>query len=105
MLIDRASSAVKSAVDKLKSLVLKASGRDDEQLCQQLADPETSRDELVALLTEVEAPSDEELVAAAKDVLRLTGHLDQRGIYIADMHHNCGVQVGDGNTMTLNFNG
>jgi hypothetical protein len=100
---DTASAAVKDAYGKLASLVRKVLGRDDDQLREQLADPATTRDELVAALTTADAGNDAELVAAARALLRLTGHIDQRGKYVVKMRDNKGVQIGDGNTMTLNL--
>ncbi|ONI86977.1 hypothetical protein ALI144C_10055 [Actinosynnema sp. ALI-1.44] len=100
---DTASTAVKDAYSGLKSLTRKAlrrDGRDGERL---LADPTAHRDELVAALTTVDAEPDVDLVAAAKTVLHLTGHIDQRGKYVVDVHDNKGVQVGDGNTMTVSL--
>jgi hypothetical protein len=62
-------------------------------------------DELVAALTAAGAGNDAELVDAAKAVLRLTGHVDQQGKYVLDVHDNQDTQIVDGNTMTLNSNG
>jgi len=98
---ESASDAVKDAYAKLKSLVVKAWGRDDEEVRQQLATPEVASGELVAVLEA--AGDDDELVDAARDVLRLTGNVDQRGKFVIHAHDNKGMQVGDNNTMTLNF--
>lgn len=100
---DTASTAVTDAYSGLKALTRKAlrrSGREDERLPERLADPEAHRDELVAALAAAGAGQDAELIAAAAAMLRLTG---QRGKYVIDVHDNKGVQIGDGNTMTLDF--
>lgn len=98
---DSASDAVKNAYTKLKSLATKALDRDDDEIRQQLADPDAARAELVAALET--ARDDDALVDAARNVLQLTGYVDQRGKFVIHAHDNKGMQVGDNNTMTLNF--
>jgi hypothetical protein len=63
-------------------------------LDEQLADPSSHGAELRAALTAAEP--DEELVAAARSLLALTK-------YQVDIKDSQGIQVGDNNTMTLNF--
>lgn len=91
---DSASDAVKNAYAKLKSLVARALGLSEDE-------PEPTRAELVAALEAVQ--DDDVLVDAARDVLQLTGYVDQRGKFVVHAHDNKGMQVGDNNTMTLNF--
>jgi hypothetical protein len=98
---DSATDAVKNAYAKLKSLVITALGRDDDEIRQQLAEPAAARAELVAALET--ARDDDVLVDAARNVLQLTGYVDQRGKFVIHAHDNKGMQVGDNNTMTLNF--
>lgn len=97
-LTNTASAGVKDAYEGLKSLTRKALHRDeaDEQLEQQLADPQAHSEELRAELAAAHADNDAELVAAARKLLALVE-------YRIDVHDNQGVQIGDGNTMTLNF--
>ncbi|ONI87368.1 hypothetical protein ALI22I_21770 [Saccharothrix sp. ALI-22-I] len=95
---ETASTAVKDAYQGLKSLTsraLRRGGSDDEP-----TDPE----ELKAALTAADAGSDPELVAAARRVLELTDPEGaSAGKYRVNVRDSQGVQIGDGNTMTLNF--
>jgi len=107
---DTASSAVKDAYAGLKTLTSKAlrgegdDPSDDAVIVAQLADPEAHQDELRKALAAANADEDAELAAAARRVLALTDpEGTSAGKYRIDMHDNQGVQVGDGNTMTLNF--
>ncbi|WP_236594770.1 RIP homotypic interaction motif-containing protein [Saccharothrix sp. 6-C] len=95
---DTASTAVKDAYRGLKSLTRRALRRGG--VAQEPTDPV----ELKAALTAADAGADVELVAAARRVLELA---DPAGAakYHVDAHDNQGVQIGDGNTMTLNFGG
>jgi RIP homotypic interaction motif len=65
-------------------------------------DPEPIRDTLTELLTVAGADQDSELMEAARRVLELVDpdrmRTDHRHIHV---HDSTGVQVGDGNTMTL----
>ncbi len=93
-LTETASTAVGDAYQGLKSLTrraLRRGGVDEEP-----TDPGELREALAA----ADAGADAELLAAARRVLELT---DPTGKYVVDVHDNQGVQVGDGNTMTLNF--
>ncbi|WP_370961742.1 RIP homotypic interaction motif-containing protein [Amycolatopsis sp. cg9] len=56
------------------------------------------RDELARALDEAALEPDDELVAAARTLLDRTG-----GKYTVDVRESQGVQVGDHNSMTLNF--
>ncbi|MEU4447219.1 hypothetical protein AB0K14_37740 [Actinosynnema sp. NPDC050801] len=93
---DTASTAVKDAYQGLKSLTRRALRRGGVE--EEPTDPE----QLKAALTAADAGADAELVAAARRVLELA---DPEGAakYRVDVHDNQGVQIGDGNTMTLNF--
>ncbi|NUT49695.1 MAG: hypothetical protein HOV94_20645 [Saccharothrix sp.] len=89
---ETASTAVKDAYQSLKTLTRRAvrrGGSDEEP-----ADPE----ELRAALVAADVAGDAELIAAAEEVLALTGRTATYHV-----HDNKGVQIGDGNTMTLNF--
>jgi hypothetical protein len=89
-----ASTAVTDAYAGVKSLTRKALRRNDPDLDEQLANPEAHGAELRAALTAAEPT--EELVAAARSLLALTK-------YQVDIKDSKGIQVGDHNTMTLNF--
>ncbi|MER5265773.1 hypothetical protein ABTZ99_27185 [Actinosynnema sp. NPDC002837] len=93
---DTASTAVKDAYQGLKSLTRRALRRGG------VTEVPTDPEELTAALTAADAGSDVELVAAAREVLALADP-DAAAKYRIDVHDNQGVQVGDGNTMTLNF--
>lgn len=71
------------------------------------ADPEASREalteQLTGLLTGPEVGVDIELMAAARRVLELSGAGPQVGKYHVELRDNTGVQIGDGNEMTLNI--
>lgn len=109
---DTASTAVKDAYQGLKSMTRKAlrvkkdtPDEDAEAVVEeQLNDPQAHREELKAALTAADAGANDELLAAARKVLKLTDpEGTSAGKYRVDVHDNQGVQVGDGNTMTLNF--
>jgi hypothetical protein len=76
-------------------------GRDPDEVRQQFTNFEAAREELVAALGTAE--DDDALVDAARSLLQLTGTVDQRGKFMIHAHDNKGMQVGDNNTMTLNF--
>jgi hypothetical protein len=101
-----ASKAVVDAYDRLKSAVRSTLHRTgefdlgaDEALDAQLAEPERHREVLAAALTEAEADRDAELLNAARKLLTLI-KAHHHGI---DVHDNTGVQVGDGNTMSIDL--
>jgi hypothetical protein len=108
-----ASAAATDAYEGLKGLVRKAVRRgasqtgepdppSEEMIDEQLGAPEQHRDDLVAALTAATADRDTELIEAARRVLELTGPTGSRTQkYVLDVHGNQGVQVGDGNNMTL----
>jgi len=110
-----ASAAVTDAYEGLKVLVRKAvrrgtsqTGEPDPQaekmIDEQLGAPEQHRDVLVAALTAASADRDTELIEAARRVLELADPAGSRTQkYVLDVHDNQGVQVGDGNYMTLNI--
>ena len=110
---DAASTAVKDTYEALKSLtgkVLRRSVSDanDQQadilIEAQLAEPEAHRDELATALAAASDETRAELVAAARKILDLTD--PEQGTaskYRVELRDNTGVQVGDGNTMTLRF--
>ena len=95
---DTASTAVKDAYQGLKSLTRRALRRGG------VTEEPTAPEELKAALTAADAGSDVELVAAARKVLELADP-EAAAKYRVDVHGNQGVQIGDGNTMTLNLGG
>lgn len=98
-LTNTATTAVKDAYEGLKSLTRKALTRADVDAVAVLEDPEAHGEELRAALAD--AGPDPELVAAARALLEL---IDPKGTkYQIDVHDNQGVQIGDGNSMTLNL--
>ncbi|MFI9381297.1 hypothetical protein [Kutzneria sp. NPDC052558] len=107
---DTASTAVKEAYQGLKVLTQKAlrhKGVDPESegvIEGQLEDPQQHQEELRKALVAADAGSDAELVAAAQRLLALTDpEGSNAGKYRVNVHHNQGVSVGDGNTLTMNF--
>jgi hypothetical protein len=101
-----ASKVVVDAYDGLKSAVRSVLHRTgkfdpgaDEALDAQLAEPERHREVLATALTEAEVDRDAELLNAARKLLTLI-RAHQHGI---DVHDNTGVQVGDGNTMSIDL--
>ncbi len=105
-----ASKAVVEAYDGLKSAVRAALHRADPRpgesdpgtevmLDAQLAEPEQHREVLAAALTEAEVDQDVELLNAARRLLTLIRPRQ----YGNDVHDNTGVQVGNGNTMSIDL--
>lgn len=103
-LTDTASTAVKDAYTGLKAATRKVLRRDRSvdaaQLERHLANPQDHRRQLTEALAAVDAGTDAELAAAAERVLVLVSPPTADRVHI---HHNQGVQIGDGNTMTNNF--
>ncbi|MEV6878671.1 5'-methylthioadenosine/S-adenosylhomocysteine nucleosidase [Amycolatopsis sp. NPDC051128] len=102
---DTASAAVKDAYASLKTATSKAVRRSHAtaDAGTVLEAPGDHRDVLASALTD--ATTGTALVDAARKVLALVDpHGTETGKYVLDVHDNKGVQVGDGNTMTLNFN-
>ena len=103
---DTASTAVKDAYAGLKKLTARAlrSSPDVEASAAALDAPQVRRSELVAALNAVDAGQDHELADAALALLRV---VDSPNLgpakYVIDVHDNKGVQIGDGNTMTINL--
>jgi hypothetical protein len=105
---DSASAAVRDGYEGLKSLTRRALRRaaTAEELSvveAGLVDPERHREMLAEVLSAADVDGDEELVAAARWVLELTGHTEAgkyQGVVVRD---NRGVQVGDHNTQTNTF--
>lgn len=108
-----ATTAVTDAYSALKDGVRRllqrgsadTEGDESEDLVTAIeADPESERDALREALTAADADQDTELVAAARRVLTLVDPDGARaGKYRVELRDNTGVQVGDGNTMTLNL--
>ncbi|HEX5405610.1 MAG TPA: hypothetical protein VFX16_25325 [Pseudonocardiaceae bacterium] len=89
---DTAGTAVKDAYAGLLALLRRRWGHAQVDAVVALEPAELRR-----ALTEADVVVDEEIVAAARQVL-------QAGKYTVDIHESTGVQVGDGNTMTLHVN-
>lgn len=103
---DTASLAVKDAYAGLKMLTAKAlrSSPDVETSAAALDAPEEHRSELVAALSAADIGHDPELADAARALLQLVDPQDSEpGKYVVNVHDNKGVQIGNGNTMTINF--
>jgi hypothetical protein len=88
---DTATAAVKDAYAGLKSGVRRLVGREE------LPDDPS---ELAAELASANVGEDAEVLEAARAVLRET---DPDGKYHVTVTDSKGVQIGDGNTMNLNF--
>ncbi|RSN31358.1 hypothetical protein DMC61_14510 [Amycolatopsis sp. WAC 04169] len=113
---ETASTAVKDAYASVKTLALRTLRRGEGVSPAAVAAVEADaitpidsdsgvvqRGELEAALTTANAGADEALVAAALKVLELTDSV-QAGKYRVSLYGNKGVQVGDHNTQTNNFN-
>ncbi|MET9262653.1 RIP homotypic interaction motif-containing protein [Amycolatopsis sp. NPDC004079] len=103
---DTASVAIKDAYAGLKALTVKAlrGSRNVETSAAALDAPEDHRAELVAALSAADAGHGLELARAARELLRLVGPPTAgTGKYVVNVHDNKGVQIGDGNTMTITF--
>ncbi|SFW86812.1 hypothetical protein SAMN04489730_6510 [Amycolatopsis australiensis] len=107
-----ASAAVRDGYEGLKSLTLRAVRRspstsEDGQAVLEagLAVPEAHQAELAAALSAAAVELDDELVAAARHVLELTGlaGVSDRRYGQVEVRDNQGVQVGDHNTQTNTF--
>jgi hypothetical protein len=98
---ESASDAIKKGYAKVTSLVAKVLDRDPGEVRQQLTGSEAAREELAVALGAAE--DDATLVDAARSLLRLTGNMYQRGKFVIQAHNNKGLQIGENNTMTLNF--
>lgn len=105
---DSASSAVKDAYASLKALVRKRlAGRPDAELvlARHEQAPETWQAPLAAVLGDVGADRDTDLVAAAQALLRLVDAAGAgAGKYTVDVRGAQGVQVGDRNRQDNVFN-
>ncbi|MGX1676484.1 hypothetical protein [Streptomyces sp. NPDC055400] len=114
-LTDTASSAVRDAYAGLRESVrLRLAARGDvgarvleagENGAQDVVGSEVWREQLRELLVAADMASDEDIVAAARSLLRDLG-LDepQDGAGAVDARHAQGVQIGDHNTQTNTFN-
>jgi hypothetical protein len=106
---DTASTAVKDAYAGLRAAIGRRFGqaRADElaTLAQEHADdPQTGSERLRAMLTAADEAPDEDLLAAAQDLLAQLGSAPSRaGKYTVDARDAQGVQIGDNNTMSLTF--
>lgn len=104
---DTATAAVKDTYAGLLTALRRRFGhaRTEEltTLAQEHAeDPQTGRDRLTAVLATTDLASDDDVVSAARAVL---AQLDSAGAgkYTVDARGARGVQVGDGNSMTLHL--
>lgn len=105
---ESASSAVKDAYARLKALVRKRlAGRPDAELvlARHEQAPQTWQAPLAAVLGDVGADRDTDLVAAAQALLRLVDAAGAgAGKYTVDVRGAQGVQVGDRNRQDNVFN-
>jgi len=107
---DAAAAAVRDAYNALLAAVRRRFGRESnatepgtaELLDAYEADPDGSRDRLVAALTAAGAGQDDELVAAARWVVVLAGQAAAGGSPV-DLRRSKGVQVGNGNVQINRF--
>ena len=102
-----ATKAVQDAYEALKSAILRRFGdrpRGVQALEDHAEDAETYEKPLAKQLRESGADTDPQIIAAAKELLRL---LDEQGVrgpkYSVDLRGAMGVQVGDGNTQSNTF--
>jgi hypothetical protein len=106
---EAATAAMKDAYAGLVEAIRRRLGhRRAEELValvqEHAADPAARREELVAALTAADAATNDKVVAAARRVLAEVDPVGiQGGKYTVDAREAKGVQVGDDNTMTLNF--
>ncbi|HYS38104.1 MAG TPA: hypothetical protein VEO01_21000 [Pseudonocardiaceae bacterium] len=106
---DTASTAVKDAYAGLRAVLRRRWGQDQAEDLVAVAEDEDSdtqarRSELRRVVTEAGVVIDDEVLEAARRVLE---QLDPAGIragkYVVDARQATGVQIGDGNSMTLNL--
>lgn len=109
---DAASAAMRDAYDGLKSLAGKALRRGavaseaegDVRFEEELADPVTHRERLVAALSEVDLEKHGELMAAARRVLSFVDHEGSgAGGHGVVVRNSQGVVVGNHATQTNHF--
>ncbi|MFI9008858.1 RIP homotypic interaction motif-containing protein [Actinosynnema sp. NPDC053489] len=104
-LTDTASTAVKDSYASLKQLVVKAVGRKGAApVTEEQVDDPAGHAQVRTALEAAGVAADSELVAAARKVLEATDPQGAvNGKYNVDLRDSKGVQVGDNNTMTINF--
>jgi hypothetical protein len=68
-----------------------------------LTDPVSNRERLQELLRMIRLDAEDEVIAAARQVLARVHAADTGGRYFVGLSDAKGVQVGDGNTQTNNF--
>lgn len=106
---DTASGAVKDAYAALLKVLRKRLGRDGRRdqasvVDEHAADPVGRREDLMAALVTAGVGEDEDVVAAAEELLAWVDPAGtQAGKYTVEVRDSQGVQVGDGNTMNLRF--
>jgi hypothetical protein len=106
---DSAATAVKDAYAGLLTLLRRRLGhaRTDELTAlaeAHIDDPQAGHDQLTAALTPIDVALDADVVAAAQILLaQLDPAATPTGKYQVDARDAQGVQIGDGNTMTVHF--
>ena len=104
---DGAKAGIKAAYAKLRSLAGRrvAGNRGAEAALAEIeTDPDTWKAPFTAKLTQLDAGSDADLVAAAKAFMELHDAAGARaGKYNVTVNNSQGVQVGDGNTQINHF--
>lgn len=104
---DVAKGGIKAAYAKLRDLARQRVAGDrgaEAALAEIEADPETWEAPLKAKLAQLDAGSDADLVAAAKEFMDMTDPAGARvGKYNVTIQNSQGVQVGDGNIQVNRF--
>jgi hypothetical protein len=107
--LDEVKDAVKTARRSLRALVskrLREAGTPNAEaiLAEYEADPKNYEGPLAKKLEAVDAGTDNDLIAAAKALLKLVEQQGgQSGKYTVTVTDSDGVMVGDGNTQTNTF--
>jgi hypothetical protein len=105
---ENATSAVKDAyaalVDVVRRRLHHQAQADAAIVDEHAVDPNGHRDALVAALTAADAADDQDLLAAAQDLMaRIDPKGAQAGKYTIDARGAKGIQIGDDNTMNITF--
>ncbi|WP_236793897.1 RIP homotypic interaction motif-containing protein [Amycolatopsis sp. GM8] len=105
---DTTKAAVKDVYDGLLKLVRRRIDKSDDEseslVDDFCADPKANEEALKAALLASDVGNDEVLIAAAQRVLEIVDPDGAAvGKYTVDIHDSKGVQIGDQNTMNLNF--
>ncbi|WKU07701.1 RIP homotypic interaction motif-containing protein [Micromonospora sp. HUAS LYJ1] len=109
-LSDTISVAVKDAYSELRDALLRRLRKtgspeaDPEQIVEALEARVADPNILKSLVISVDVANDEDVLAAARQVLRASDPAQAKvGKYVIDMHDAKGVQIGDNSNMNIKF--